>query len=80
MSSKCSAQNCTLTGLMQILMTLTGWNFFSQLTVFNDIVSENTGTELKALHFLNSLEGSFPKMEIRLKITITIPVTVVILE
>jgi hypothetical protein len=65
---------------MEILMTLTVWNFFSQLTVFKDIISENTGTELKALHFLNSLEGSFPKMEIPFKITITIPVTVVIVE
>jgi hypothetical protein len=74
--SKCSAQNCTLTGLMEMLMTLTVWNGFSQLTVFSGIISENTGRELKALHFLYSLEGSFPKMVIPFKITITMPVTV----
>jgi hypothetical protein len=48
--------------------------------VSKDIISQNTGTELKALHFLNSLEGSFPKKEISFTITITIPVTVVIVE
>jgi len=68
------------TELVEILMTLTVWNFFSQLTVSKDIISENTGTELKALHFLNSLEGSVPKKEIPFKITITFPVTVVIVE
>ena len=78
--SKFSAQNCTLTGLMEILITLTVWNFFSQLTVFIDIKSENTGLELKALNFLYSSEGSFPALEIPFNITITIPVTVVIVE
>jgi hypothetical protein len=40
--------------------------------VFRDIISENKATELQALHFLKSLEGSFPKMEIPFTITITI--------